>query len=157
MEAALPLEVVFKFFQDPRNLARITPPHLNFRITTSGVEMRKGALIDYQIRWLGVPMKWRTLITDYHPARGFIDEQLRGPYKLWRHHHDFQEANGVSVISDRVEYELPWGILGPVAHVLAVGRQLRGIFAYRQRAIAKILGVPGVRFTDPVIRTLAVP
>ena len=118
--------------------------------------MRKDALIDYQIRWLSVPLKWRTLITDYQPPHCFVDEQLRGPYKLWRHNHGFEEANGVTVISDRVEYELPWGILGRVAHVVVVGRQLQDIFAYRQRAITRILGVPGVRFTHPVIRTLAV-
>jgi hypothetical protein len=156
MEAPLPLEVVFKFFEDPHNLARITPPDLNFKVTTKDVEMRNGALIDYEIRWLGLPMKWRTLITEYAPPHSFRDEQLHGPYKLWRHHHSFKEVDGAAFISDRVEYELPWGILGRMAHAFIVGRQLRGIFAYRQHAIAKILGVPGVRFTSPVIGTLAI-
>ena len=151
----MPLERVFQFFEDPGNLARITPPNLGFQVTSTGVEMRKDAVIDYSIRWLGLPMKWRSLITEYDPPHGFRDEQVRGPYKLWRHSHIFREVNGSSVISDRVEYELPFRMLAPLAHALIVGRQLRGIFAYRQRAIAKILGVPGVRFTDPVIRTLA--
>jgi ligand-binding SRPBCC domain-containing protein len=155
MQVPLPLEVVFKFFEDPHNLARITPPNLSFKVTTRDVEMREGALIDYEIRWLRLPMRWRTRITLYQPPQSFQDEQLRGPYKLWRHHHGFREVNGAAVISDRVEYELPWGILGQMAHALIVGRQLRGIFAYRQRAIAAILGVPGVKSTDPIIRPLA--
>src|SRR5271165_1139918 len=91
MEAPLPLEVVFKFFENPRNLARITPRNLNFKVTTNEIEMRTGALIDYEIHWLGLPMKWRTLISDYQPPHGFQDEQLRGPYKLWRHSHGFKE------------------------------------------------------------------
>jgi len=155
MEAPAGLEEVFKFFEDPRNLARITPPSLNFKVKTAGkIEMRKGAEIQYTIRWLGLPMRWKTLISDYAPPRFFVDEQLSGPYKLWRHRHDFKVENGRTVISDRVEYELPMGILGRMAHAFMVGRQLRGIFAYRQRAIAGILAVPGVRFTDPVIGTL---
>jgi ligand-binding SRPBCC domain-containing protein len=116
--------------------------------------MRSGALIDYNIRWLGLPMKWRTRITVYQPPLFFVDEQVLGPYKLWRHSHDFDEVDGVSTISDRVEYELPMGTIGRLAHGVIVGRQLREIFAYRQRAIARILGVPGIRFTDPQIVNL---
>ena len=158
MTAPVPLREVFKFFQDPRNLARITPPNLRFDVTTAGnIEMRKGALIDYTIRWLGLPMKWRTLIAEYQPPRLFIDEQVQGPYRYWRHRHDFTEAEGVSVIRDRVEYELPLGIMGRMAHAFVVERQLKGIFSYRQRAIAKILGTPDVRYTDPEIRPLARP
>jgi len=149
---------VFKFFQDPRNLARITPPELGFQVTTRGpIEMREGAEIDYTIRWLGMPMKWRTLITDYRPPSLFIDEQLRGPYKLWRHRHDFREVDGASVISDRVEYELPLGVLGRFAHALFVCRQLRGIFVYRQRTIAQILGEQDISFTEPEIAALGTP
>jgi ligand-binding SRPBCC domain-containing protein len=158
MTAPLRVEEVFRFFEDPLNLARITPPELNFVVKTPGpIEMRKGARIDYTIRWLGVRMNWQTLITDYQSGKSFVDEQLRGPYKLWRHRHDFRSVDGASVISDRVEYELPFGILGRIAHRILVGRQLKRIFAYRQRAIARILGVPGIRFTDPEIATLAAP
>jgi hypothetical protein len=158
MSAPVPLGEVFKFFEDPRNLARITPPQLRFQVTNGGnIEMRKGALIDYTIRWMGLPMKWRTLIADYQPPRYFVDEQLRGPYRYWKHRHVFTESGGLSIITDRVEYALPLGIMGRMAHALVVERQLKGIFAYRQRAIAKILGTPDVRYTEPEIRALARP
>ena len=51
---------------------------------------------------------------------------------------------------------LPLGILGRMAHGVIVARQLKGIFAYRQRAIAGILRVPGVRYTEPEITGLRV-
>jgi ligand-binding SRPBCC domain-containing protein len=155
MTVPLPRKEVFRFFENPRNLKEITPPQLSFQVTSPGeIEMRSGASIDYTIRWLGLPMKWRTRITGYHPPLFFVDEQVLGPYKLWRHRHDFDEADGVSTISDRVEYELPMGAIGRVAHGIIVGRQLKGIFAYRQRAITRILGVPGIHFTDPQIVNL---
>jgi ligand-binding SRPBCC domain-containing protein len=163
MQAPLPLDEVFRFFEDPLNLARITPPELGLVVQTPHpiemrpIEMRQGAIIDYRIRWLGLPVSWRTRITEYQQGQYFVDEQILGPFKLWRHRHDFQHVDGASVISDRVEYQLPVGIFGRIAHALIVGRQLKGIFAYRQRAIAKIFGVPGIRFTEPEIATLGTP
>jgi len=152
MTVPLPVAEVFRFFEDPLNLARITPPELRFVVKTPRpIEMRPGALIDYTIRWLGLPMKWRTRICAYQPGKYFIDEQIRGPYKLWRHRHDFVEVSGASRISDHVEYELPLGLLGRIAHAAIVGRQLEWIFAYRQRAIVQIFGVPGISFTNPQI------
>jgi len=143
MTAPLPVAEVFAFFEDPRNLARITPPWLNFRILNpESIRMRAGAEIDYVIGWLGLPMKWKTLIVTYDPPRLFIDEQARGPYALWHHEHTFEPTAGGVAIRDRVDYRLPLGVLGRVAHAVMVKRQLLGIFRYRQTAIARILNVP---------------
>jgi ligand-binding SRPBCC domain-containing protein len=82
----------------------------------------------------------------------FEDEQARGPYKFWRHHHGFEEADGGTVILDRVEYDLPLGAFGVVAHGLLVGRQLREIFRFRQSALIPLLGGdPGRYELSPII------
>ncbi len=149
MLAPAPLEVIFRLFEDPRNLAKITPPWLSFRIVDpDSVRMRQGAEIDYIIRWIGLPMKWKTLITAYHPPTFFADEQARGPYALWHHEHAFEETAQGVVIRDRVRYRLPLGVLGRIAHAAMVKHQLRAIFRYRQKAIAKLLAVPGISFDD---------
>jgi ligand-binding SRPBCC domain-containing protein len=153
MTAPVPLAEVFRLFEDPRNLARITPPWLNFRIVDpDSVHMRKGAEINYIIRWQGLPMKWKTLITEYDPPLRFVDEQKRGPYSLWHHEHTFEETADGVVIRDSVTYRLPLGVLGRIAHGLMVKRQLLEIFRFRQAAIAEILKVPGITFDDPAIR-----
>jgi len=158
MTAPLLLAEVFRFFEDARNLGRITPPWLNFQILDpEGIEMRPGAEIDYLIRWQGLPMKWRTIITQYDPPHSFVDEQLRGPYSLWHHEHTFEETAGGVVIRDQVDYRLPLGPLGRIAHAVMVKNQLLEIFRFRQGAIAQILvqitGVPGITFDDPRIST----
>jgi ligand-binding SRPBCC domain-containing protein len=138
------LQEAFAFFENPHNLARITPAWVNFRIASpERIQMRKGALIDYQIRWLGLPLRWKTAITEYEPPFFFVDEQVAGPYACWRHRHEFKPTEYGALVSDHVDYALPFGLLGRLAHRLAVRKQLQEIFDYRQNALSGILtGAP---------------
>ena len=138
---ARPLEEVFAFFSQPENLERITPKKLGFNIITpKPIEMRAGALIDYTVRTLGVPLRWTTLIAEYDPPRKFVDAQLRGPYSFWHHTHRFEAVEGGTLIMDEVRYGLPFGPLGRLAHALVVRRELEKIFGYRERVIGEIFG-----------------
>ena len=151
-----PLREVFAFFEDPRNLGRITPPWLNFRIVNpDAIEMNAGAEINYVIGWMGLPMKWKTIIKSYDPPHQFIDEQARGPYALWHHEHTFEETPDGVLIGDRVDYKLPFGPLGGIAHALVVKRQLRAIFRYRQQAIASAmsLATPSEALISPIVQS----
>ena len=136
----LPRTEVFAFFADAANLELITPPELAFTIMTPlPIEMMAGALIDYRLSLLGVPFRWRTLITDWSPPDSFTDEQLAGPYRRWIHRHTFRDApDGGTVIEDEVCYRLPFVPLGELAFPL-VRKQLERIFRYRQRKVTEIL------------------
>jgi ligand-binding SRPBCC domain-containing protein len=138
-----PLPEVFAFFADPKNLQLLTPPLLNFRIVTpTPIEMREGALIDYRISVRGIPLRWRTRIDAYDPMRSFVDSQLRGPYRAWRHTHEFVERPDGTEVKDHVEYSLPLGPLGALVHALYVRRDLQTIFAFRREAIERLLESP---------------
>jgi ligand-binding SRPBCC domain-containing protein len=139
---AAPLDEVFPFFAQPENLAEITPPSMGFQVLTpSPITMKDGAVIDYVVRVGGLPMRWRTLITAYEPPYRFVDEQLLGPYSFWHHTHTFApSAGGGTELGDLVRYALPLGPLGDLAHALVVSRQLRGIFAHRQRVMIERFG-----------------
>lgn len=135
----LPKHEVFPFFEDPSNLELLTPPTLRFTILTPRpITMAKGAVIDYRLRLFGVPFRWRTLIEAYEPGVSFVDRQLRGPYRLWRHLHTFEETARGTWVRDRVEYELPFGFLGEITRRLFVGRQLEAIFAFRRTAVEDV-------------------
>jgi ligand-binding SRPBCC domain-containing protein len=135
-----PLSEVFAFFGDPGNLQLLTPPLLNFRILTPvPIEMREGALIDYRISIRGIPLRWQTRIDAYDPLRSFVDVQLRGPYRSWRHTHAFAARPEGTEVRDHVEYSLPFGPFGTLAHTLFVRRDLETIFAYRRKAIERLL------------------
>ena len=130
------LATVFRFFSDAANLELLTPPTLGFRIVTPRpIAMDDGAVIDYQLRVSGVPLRWRTVIERWQPGASFVDAQTRGPYRAWWHEHRFVARGDRTVMFDRVYYAPPLGPLGAIANRLFIGPTLRRIFGFRHQAI----------------------
>lgn len=136
----LPIETVFGFFADAGNLERITPPELNFHIITAQpIDIKRGTLIDYRLKVRGLPVTWKTEISEWNPPRVFVDRALKSPYKQWVHRHTFTKlAEEKTTIEDEVRYRLPFEPFGDLAHWL-VRRELDYIFDFRQDAVTKIL------------------
>jgi ligand-binding SRPBCC domain-containing protein len=137
--STLPLgrDRVFPFFADAANLEVITPPELQFRIITpQPIRMHAGALIRYRLRLMGVPFEWLTRIAEWDPPNGFVDEQLKGPYRSWVHRHRFLAVPEGTRIDDQVTYDLPLFPLGEIAAPI-VNLQVRRIFRYRAEAIRR--------------------
>ena len=145
-----PIDEVFGFFEDPRNLALITPPWLDFRIVAMEPDViRNGTSISYRLKWFGIPYRWKTLIMEWQPNARFVDTQVQGPYIFWHHTHTFEaEEEGVTV-HDHVLYRLPFGPLGSLLHAALVRRQLAGIFDYRAGKIAELLA-DGKVYSSPL-------
>lgn len=134
-----PIEDVFEFFSNPDNLSVITPPKLGFKILTpTPIKMSIGRLIDYKIYLMGIPIHWRTLITDFDPPHTFIDQQIKGPYTIWHHTHTFQKVDGGVEIKDRVVYSIPFSILGRILNFLWIRKDLENIFNYRKKVIDEL-------------------
>ncbi len=133
-----PRAEVFAFFADAGNLQELTPPWLRFEVLTPRpIEMGPGTLIDYRLRLRFIPIRWRTRIAVWEPPHRFMDEQLRGPYRLWLHEHTFEEDGDGTLCGDFVRYAVPFGAL---ANRLMVARDVRKIFAYRERRLQEIFG-----------------
>ena len=134
-------DFLFEFFAYPENLGVITPSWLSFQILTpTPVPMRQGALIDYRIGLAGIPTRWRTYISTFEPPHRFVDEQLMGPYDFWHHRHEFESVAAGTLLHDRVVYDLPFGPLGRLVHLVAIRKQLQGIFNHRHKVIAERFG-----------------
>ena len=135
---ARPLDEVFPFFADARNLEALTPGWLSFTVLTpEPIPMAVGTTIDFRLAWRGIPLRWRSEIAAWEPPHRFIDRQLRGPYRLWHHEHRFEESDGGTNVIDVVEYAV-WG--GALAVKLGVRRDIERIFDHRRTRLIEIFG-----------------
>ena len=151
-----PREQVFRFFESPENLERITPGDVGFEILTPRpITMQTGAVLDYTIRVLGLPVRWTTLIASYDPPNRFTDVALKSPYSFWHHTHTFEEAADGTLMTDDVKYALPFGWLGRLVHTLWVRRQLTKIFDFRAEVIMRLIETEnsGVHSGRPITPT----
>jgi ligand-binding SRPBCC domain-containing protein len=143
VEAPLPL--VWDFFADPRNLSLLTPAPLRLTVTAAPPVAEAGAEIEVRLRVVGIPLRWRARIDECTPERSFVDRQIGGPFRHWRHQHRFVAERDGTWIHDTVEYALPLGALGALADRLLVRPMLAEMFLFRCRAVARLLGPPRPR------------
>jgi len=132
------LETAWDFFSSPKNLALITPPELDFKILTelNSQGIYEGMLINYTVKpLLGIPLKWETEICRVQKPLFFTDRQLKGPYKLWEHTHTYKEVDDGILMQDEVKYQLPFGIIGELAHFLIVKKKVETIFSFRKQVL----------------------
>ena len=130
------------FLSDPKNLKTITPNYMGFEILSGAAErMYAGQIIQYIVTPVfGIPTKWVTEITHVQEGSYFVDEQRFGPYDLWHHKHFINPIkNGVEMI-DIIDYKIPFGFLGSIAHPLLVAPKLKEIFEYRKNALVALFG-----------------
>lgn len=143
-----PRNEVFPFFSNALNLEKITPPWLKFRVVSKlPIQMREGAEIQYRLRIRGVPVGWKSTITSWDPPRRFVDEQVRGPYRVWIHEHRFIEGSGGTLCEDNVRYSPPGGALV----YKFVNRNIQELFDYRTEQLRKIFGTNLARFGRPTL------
>jgi ligand-binding SRPBCC domain-containing protein len=136
------LDEAWEFFSTPKNLNEITPPDMGFSITNEpGEKMYQGQIITYRVGIFPmVKINWMTEITVVRDKGYFVDEQRFGPYALWHHQHHFKAIEGGVEMRDIVNYKLPLGFLGKIAHWLFVKKKLEGIFSYRFEILDKKFG-----------------
>ena len=138
-----PIDEVFAFFADAHNLEEITPPWLGFKILSMSTNsISEGTMILYRLRLHGIPIHWRTRIREWNPPHCFVDEQTQGPYRQWRHTHRFEAHGNRTKMTDEVQYALPFGVIGRIAHALKVRGDVSLIFDHRRMQIDARFGRP---------------
>ena len=135
------LDRVWDFISHPRNLDRITPDDMEFRIVTDVPDrMFNGLLVEYRVR---IPlMGWQVWVSELkhiEPGSYFVDEQKIGPYRFWYHEHRIEPAGDKVNVIDHVSYEVPFGIFGKVGHALFIRPTLERIFRHREKMFKELL------------------
>ncbi len=138
-EQFLPISIneAWEFFSSPKNLNRVTPKELYFEITSEVPDkMYEGLIISYKIKpMLNIKVSWYTEITHIKHLEYFIDEQRKGPYKIWHHEHHFKEVEGGIIMTDLLYYDIGKSIFGWIAGKLFVNKKVKAIFDYRYQVL----------------------
>lgn len=134
------LRTCWDFFSNPSNLSVITPPDMNFKIISPDPMplMYEGMIIKYTVSpLLNIPLEWITEITSVREHEYFVDNQVKGPFKLWHHQHFFTETSAGVEMRDLVEYKLPLGKPGHIFGNLIVKKRVAAIFEFRRAFIER--------------------
>lgn len=143
-----PIESVFHFHDDTRNLLKITPPNISVTIEALGTP-GKGSEIILRVRQFGLfTMRWHVRITQYLPPTRMTDEQISGPFSYWKQERHLSIVEGGTELTDVVEYRMPFGLLGRFADALIVRRQIQSMFDYRQNATRQLLESSNLGFSS---------
>ncbi len=129
------IDKAWQFFSRPENLNLITPSYMNFKILNQVPEnMYEGLLIIYKVSpIMNIPITWITKITEIKEKKYFIDEQIKGPYKIWHHEHHFEEVDkNKTLMTDLLYYDVGYGFIGNVIENLLVKKKVNYIFEYRE-------------------------
>lgn len=140
---ARPRDEVFAFFTEPEHLPLLVPPAYRMRLAAAPPALAAGAVLDWRLTWLGLSLRWRTLVREWDPPYRFVTVQVRGPCARWEHRYRFLAEAGGTWLEDRVTYRLPLGPLGRAGHALLVRRQLQAAWAYRTRRLGALVGPVG--------------
>ena len=135
-------EEAWKFFSSPRNLEKMTPPGMGFRIVDlpSGT-LYEGEIIEYAVKALpGIWIPWVSEIKALREGESFVDDQISGPFKFWHHRHSFEEKDGGVLVRDLIHYSVGFWFMGEIAHRLFVKKQLEEMFAHRRVTLEEKFG-----------------
>jgi len=136
------LEEAWDFFSSPKNLNRITPGDVKFKILNEVPEkMYPGTMIMYDISpFLNIHFNWVTEITIVKDHEYFVDEQRKGPYRIWHHEHHFAKADGGVLMTDKLYYSIGKSIFGWLAGKLFIHKKVAAIFEYRKKQLEELFG-----------------
>lgn len=143
IEIPIPLDEAWDFFTDPRNLAKLTPSEMNFKhvYEPDAVKVYPGMYLTYKVSPIvGIPLTWVTEITVVEPKHRFVDDQIKGPFGRWHHIHEFEAKGNHTIARDILYYEMPFGFLGSIAHVLFAKKDILKIFEFRKQRMSELFG-----------------
>jgi ligand-binding SRPBCC domain-containing protein len=134
------IDEVFRFISNPKNIERVYPKEMRFRVLEMPDEIGEGSVVKMSARLLGQVFTWHTVIKEFNPPYGFVDEAIDSPFRYWRHTHRVYTVDGRCVMHDRIEFST---ILGSIGDRLAI-RMISNILEYRNELIRGLFDGEGL-------------
>ena len=133
-----PAQVVYAWHALPDALEKLTPHGEHVRVIerTGGIE--RGARVVMEFGQWPFRRTWIAEHQDFEVGLYFSDIQVSGPFAFWKHTHTFEPAGAdACVLEDRVEYALPFGVVGRWLGGPYARKKIFKLFEYRHAVTAR--------------------
>jgi ligand-binding SRPBCC domain-containing protein len=127
-----PMPALRRFFHDVNNLPRLAPPFPSVSLVDAAGPVEAGATFRLRVAAGPLSMTWFARIEEVRSDGSFTDSFGGGPFRSWRHTHEFEAAGDQTIARDIVEIEPSWWFT-PFAPLF-----VRSLFLYRRRALRRI-------------------
>jgi len=126
-------ETLFAFHELPDAFLRLLAPSEKIRVIQTAPSLEVGTRTIVKIRIAFLWVTFESLHTAYDPPHSFEDQQVRGPFRNWRHRHLVEPHPDGAILIDDIEYTPPLGLLGRLIDAIVIKPRLRRVFAFRHR------------------------
>lgn len=134
------IEKVFAFYSDTNNLIKISPSSVKVKILKIDLPLKLNSIVELVVTQFGFfKSQWKVRLAEFEEYSVIGDLQVKGPFKYWYHRHCFEKQNGFTLMTDKLEYDLPMGILGKIAHKLFVRKMIEQQFEFRHSKTKEVL------------------
>lgn len=145
VELACAPEVAFEFLAQPENIRLITPSSVMLVFDAAPQRLSLGARMQFRVQTYGVVRAAVHDVTEWDPPRKFVERQIDGPIGSWEHEHLFAATPGGVLVTDRILFAPPSGLLGLLINERKVREALEEGFEHRHYELEKRLGSARVR------------
>ena len=105
---------------------------------TSG-EMVLGDSVTWKARHFGIPFTMTSRISEYRRPERFVDEQVSGPFKVWRHEHVFTQTPQGTLMTDLVTFSSPVGVVGRLVDYALLTKHMTALLQQRNEWLRQAL------------------
>ena len=100
--------------------------------------INKGESVTWKGKHFGIYIQHESIITEMDFPTYFVDEQLKGHFKSFKHQHIFQQKENQTIMTDILEYETPLGFIGRLFDIIILKNHLKKFIIYRNSILKEL-------------------
>ena len=97
--------------------------------------IQKGETVTWRGKHFGFYLQHQSVISALDFPTYFVDEQLKGHFKTFKHQHFFEEKDGLTIMKDVMDYETPFGIFGRLFDIFLLKNHLTQFLILRNAVL----------------------
>ena len=134
-----PKQKTFDFLTVVENFSLLFPEDYKFELLSPVEKMDKGSEYEFRLARFGVSVVWGIVVEEVVAGESYRDRQAHGPFDLWIHTLKVEDHGEGCLLTELIEYDLPYGIFGKLTEDLFMRGELTRIFEHRHKRLQELI------------------